>query len=493
MQRFVDDKPILARRIGGAERAWRWCRRNPMVAGLIAAVAVVFVAGFVATAWQMRVAEDNEKTANGNEHKATDERDKAQKANVRLREARDELHHDLFLADMNLVQAAFEGDNLVLARQILDGHVPEAGETDERGFEWYYWQRQCHPELSTVTTGNPLNATAVLSPDSGRLAYLRFKGNEDLSPNSSGSEPTIVVVDTATGKELFTLACQGVAPYSPNESACMCFSDDGARLAVVAARPWFRLGHEKFSSNQLTVWDLTGRKILTTIKDGFSLQKYYTFAFSHDGRRVAAQVGRPDEPEDPAKSFSKWPPHQFLKVWDCDDGKELVSTPLPLVGTDGPIAFHPDGKRVAVARPTTFGGEVEEPTVRVLDAATGKELSVIKEPLLFVDTLAYSADGTRLLASGRSREPFKQQQREAEGCVWDAASGRQLLAMPRLSVFTSKIAISPQGRFVAWYGDSGIGQALTVQAWDLFTGEMIGPFRGHTAGIVRRGHQRGRR
>jgi serine/threonine protein kinase len=35
LQRYLDDKPILARRAGAGERFWRWCRRNPMVAALI--------------------------------------------------------------------------------------------------------------------------------------------------------------------------------------------------------------------------------------------------------------------------------------------------------------------------------------------------------------------------------------------------------------------------------------------------------------------------
>ena len=33
LRRFVEDRPIRARRISPAERLARWCRRNPVIAG----------------------------------------------------------------------------------------------------------------------------------------------------------------------------------------------------------------------------------------------------------------------------------------------------------------------------------------------------------------------------------------------------------------------------------------------------------------------------
>jgi len=47
LERFRAGQPILARPVGGFERFARWCRRNPRIAGLTAAVIVLLVAGTV--------------------------------------------------------------------------------------------------------------------------------------------------------------------------------------------------------------------------------------------------------------------------------------------------------------------------------------------------------------------------------------------------------------------------------------------------------------
>src|SRR5262249_45358808 len=60
LRRFLDDRPIRARQTGALERTWRWCRRNPAVAALVVAVALVTVAGFAAVFSQMQVAREEE-------------------------------------------------------------------------------------------------------------------------------------------------------------------------------------------------------------------------------------------------------------------------------------------------------------------------------------------------------------------------------------------------------------------------------------------------
>src|SRR5438477_591892 len=43
LERFLQDKPILARRAGPAERAWRWGRRSPTVAAMLGTVMVLLL------------------------------------------------------------------------------------------------------------------------------------------------------------------------------------------------------------------------------------------------------------------------------------------------------------------------------------------------------------------------------------------------------------------------------------------------------------------
>src|SRR5262249_5366414 len=43
LRRFLDGRPVRARRSGVAGRAWRWCRRDPLAASLIGVVAVLLV------------------------------------------------------------------------------------------------------------------------------------------------------------------------------------------------------------------------------------------------------------------------------------------------------------------------------------------------------------------------------------------------------------------------------------------------------------------
>ncbi len=66
LRHWLKGEPIQARPVGLLERAYRWARRSPRVAGLAAALFLVFTAGFLGVLWQWRRAERNLKESQVN-------------------------------------------------------------------------------------------------------------------------------------------------------------------------------------------------------------------------------------------------------------------------------------------------------------------------------------------------------------------------------------------------------------------------------------------
>ena len=93
---------------------------------------------------------------------------------------------------MALAQRAWEENNVVRARELLEEVPSEAAGRNLRGFEWFYLSRVCHPDELTLA-GHADSVTSVaFSPDGQRLA-------------SASRDQTVKIWDSATGKELFTL------------------------------------------------------------------------------------------------------------------------------------------------------------------------------------------------------------------------------------------------------------------------------------------------
>jgi tetratricopeptide (TPR) repeat protein/tRNA A-37 threonylcarbamoyl transferase component Bud32 len=92
LRRFRAGRPVRARPVGTGERVVGWCRRRPAVAGLLAALVLVFLAGSSGVLWQWRRASRNAAEAEQNAAAFRRERDTArqekERAERRLRMVR---------------------------------------------------------------------------------------------------------------------------------------------------------------------------------------------------------------------------------------------------------------------------------------------------------------------------------------------------------------------------------------------------------------------
>jgi WD40 repeat protein len=112
------------------------------------------------------------------------------------------------------------------------------------------------------------------------------------------------------------------------------------------------------------------------------------------------------------------------------------------------IAWSPDGKTLASAS--------EDKTVRLWDAATGRERRVLQGHSQSVWAVAWSPDGTTL-ASGSNDNTVR---------LWDVASGEGRARFDGHTGFILSLAWTPDGKTLA----SG-GHDATVRLWDVASGQ----------------------
>jgi WD40 repeat protein len=111
-----------------------------------------------------------------------------------------------------------------------------------------------------------------------------------------------------------------------------------------------------------------------------------------------------------------------LRGWEHRYLSARINAKQTLLGHQGAVssvAFSLDGQRVVTGS--------EDRTAKVWDAATGRELLVLKGHTHMVTSVAFSPDGKRLITgAGDWTLPDKM---PGEAKVWDAATGQEILTL----------------------------------------------------------------
>ncbi len=425
MTRFLEGRPITARRASRRETAWRWCRRNPLAAALALACTLALTGGTGISLWQAAVARQAE-----------------DKALAAAAEARAEARRNRMTA---------YGSNTRLAwQELARGRSPAFLSRKEtpsddglfRGWEWDLLRAMADPGelIFADPAAKPLYA-AQLAPDGRHFAVASSHGE-------------IHVWDTATRRRLHTLAAHddtiGGLAWHPDSRRLASASVDRTvkiwdalagieqrRLPRFDAAVWVVSWHP--AGDRLAVG---GNPSALTVWDGES------------GARLAAWPAR-----NPI-SDAAWSP-DGATIARMDSGKvylldaENPAAPereVPLQETVSAVAWHPDGRRLAVAiagrRVHLF--DTRDGTVTTLDEHDEADGPV---GAATIRRLGFSRDGARLLTGhadgalqvrewGRPAErrwlaPHRQQVEQLDAgetiflsCGWDGALRLHQLAPP---------------------------------------------------------------
>jgi WD40 repeat protein len=97
----------------------------------------------------------------------------------------------------------------------------------------------------------------------------------------------------------------------------------------------------------------------------------------------------------------------------------------------------------------------------------GAEHALLQEHTSYVDTVAFSPDGRRIVSSAPGRVDENKKWIPCEVKVWDVAAGRETLAIPQSCWFVH-VTVSPDGKRLAAGGDDG-----TVTVWDAVSGKRL--------------------
>jgi len=428
LRRFLDGQPIDARPASRAEKAWKWARRNPVVASLCAVTALAILGGTAGVFSQWRRAEAaltvarrnfldaqaQRKLAEANYKEAEVQRKLAEAKTADVQAQAKKLERQAYISLVALSQQETEANNVALADRHLD-RCP----TTLRGWEWRYCARTNHGERAvTRTAGRGYTYLAVLSLDGSAFAC------------AGGKEAWVRDLE---GKERFAMVGH------TDEIQSVASSPDGTLIATGGKDLVIRLWSARDGTPRGV---LRGHRIWVM-----------GLCFSPDSRQLASAAG--------AWALTPGRAHE-VKLWDVGDAREIHTLLSGPGGGALTVAFTPDGRRVAAG---TIGGGVH-----VWEADSGRPVhEFVPSPhqgMIF--GVAFSPDG-RLLAAATG---------SASVIVWDVNSRAEVRAFRGHDGEANVVRFTRDGRRLV----SG-SKDTTVRLWSLETGGQQGVHHGHTGSV----------
>jgi WD40 repeat protein/Tfp pilus assembly protein PilF len=414
---FLDYRPIRARRTGWPERTWRWCRRNPIVAGLttLAAVLLVVIAiGSSVDSMHLRVQLKRAEDAELAEKDALQKQTKALANEIEARSATDRALFDAYLQRAKAERVSRRPGQRFSALQAIWNALQVGRRLEITPAQKLDLRNEAIgaialPDIRVAEErGNWPAQRVSFDFDPGFQRYARFSQNGELS-----------VLRVADDRVEARLSGLGTA------ASCVTLSPQGRYVSLCG-------------SGRIRVWDLDSSPPRLVSDQPLEWSGgVFEFSFSQDDELVAYPA------PDGKVSVLQLPSGDVLRRVDAGPNPDC-------------IAFQPGRRHFALTS--------AESSIRICDADSGDILTELPQPAI---RLAWHPSGRRLAALSRDRRVY----------LWDVETKKPGWVLDALKTDGGVLAFNRTGDLLVsndWSGtlrffDPGCGRPLLIHA-DSFQG-----------------------
>jgi eukaryotic-like serine/threonine-protein kinase len=470
--RFLDERPIRARRPGMLGRAANWTRRHRKLVLVAGAIGVVLAVGLAGAAF--RYAVWLRRHGDALKAEAARANRNADLANYHRRLANRHLH----AAQLRLASAAIENGQLERAQDILHDQVINPGEDDPRDFAWHVLWERATREIAPLH-GHERNVLVMArSPDGRTLASGDEVGDIRVWDARNGSPVSVLKGHSrAVTRLVFSADCSLLASAADTDShgrseVFLWEVTSGRELARVDVPGGCASAIPSFVGNQPALrLHLSWRETAGDAGRNSAQSEVRTYDLSHGPTRLALR--------------STWRSKDHTVLTDAGQIVRFVSTPMA------------DPDRFAVLDAATsqiewtfdrarFGTRVlaaSTPDGRIIAAAFGPGMVSCRESSSGRELLRYTSSSPlrslALSSNGRTVAAL------CESGIVELRSlptgNRVELAIAANSTADSRLclAFSPDASKVATSEWNIPGQPTPVTIWDAQTGKRLQEYPGH--------------